>query len=449
MISPLKGFSPAAKLSRPQPPAPPAPPEPTDQVQLTRSKKVKLYAVMGLAMTASSLIPAVAAVTAHPAPVVYQCLSGQITEAHSPSLLDQILHHSQAPKARAVMACEGVSQPGQLQQPANRAAFAWESLTAKLGNGPTTLNDHVGSSGATAWPYGQAMVAALDQAKLSGDYTQFDQMVEHLESYRNAQGGYNPTTRGGERYYDDNAWIGLALMQAYHQNPQPQYLAKAESVAQFIRTGITGDGGLLWKEKAARPTYNTCAFGPSIELFMHLYQATGHPQDLQTAQQLDRFMDAQLRLPGGLYGDNRATDLNSPLDAHIYAYNQGTPAGAKLLLYEATGDTQYLRDAQQTARAALSYYEQGERLWQEAPAFSAIMFRNLLQVPGVDARPLMNDYLERNWREALDPQSGLFERSAGQGSYDKPKGFQMIDQAALTQLYALQAWNPAELGQVT
>ncbi|MBS2033681.1 hypothetical protein JST97_01780 [bacterium] len=449
MISPLQGLAPFVQARPPKPPAPPSQPEPTDQVQLTRSKKVRLYAAMGLAMTAGSLVPAVAAVTAHPSPVVYQCLNGQVSEAHSPSLLDQILHHTQAPKARAVMACEGVSQPAQLQQPANRAAFAWESLIVRLGNGPTTLNDHVGSNGATAWPYGQAMVAALDQAKLSGDYTQFNQMVDHLESYRNAQGGYNPTTHGGDRYYDDNAWIGLALMQAYHQNPQPQYLEKAESVAQFLRTGMTHDGGLLWKEKAARPTYNTCAFGPSIELFMHLYQATGHVQDLSTARQLDQFMDAQLRLPNGLYGDNRAADLKSPLDPHIYAYNQGTPAGAKLLLYEATGDTQYLQDAQQTARAALSYYAQGERLWQEAPAFSAIMFRNLLQVPGVDARPLMNQYLERNWQQALNPESGLFEQKAGQGSYDRPKGFQMIDQAGLTQLYALQAWNPSELGQVT
>jgi hypothetical protein len=449
MISPLKGYSPVAKLSRPQPPAPPRQAEATDQVHLSRSKKVKLFAAMGLAMTAGSLVPAVAAVTAHPAPVVYQCLSGQVTHAQSPSLLEQVLQHRLAPKAQAVLACEGVSQAGQLQQPANRAAFAWESLTAKLGSGPTSLSDHGGSGSASAWPYGQAMVAALDQAKLTGNYQDFNQMVQHLESYRNPQGGYNPSTNGGDRYYDDNAWIGLAFMQAYHQNPQPEYLQKAESVAQFIHTGITQDGGLLWKEKAQRPTYNTCAFGPSIELYMHLYQATGNPQDLRTAQQLDQFMDAQLRLPSGLYGDNRATDLKSPMAPEIYAYNQGTPVGAKLLLYEATGDTQYLKDAQQTARAALNYFAQGDRLWKEAPVFNAIMFRNLLKVPGVDARPMLDQYLERNWQQALNPQSGLFEQKAGQGSYDHEHGLQMIDQAALSQLYSLQAWNPGDLSQVT
>lgn len=438
-----------SRPKRPQPPAPPVEPESRDQVQISRSKKAKLFAAMGLAMTAGSLVPAVAAVTAHPAPVVYQCLSGQVTQAQSPSLVDQILHHPLAPRAQAVLGCEAVSSPTQLQQPANRAALAWESLTAKLGSGPTSLADHGGSGTATAWPYGQAMVAALDQAKLTGNYHDFDQMVQHLESYRNAQGGYNPNTNGGDRYYDDNAWIGLAFMQAYHQNPQPEYLQKAESVAQFIRTGITQDGGVLWKEKAERPTYNTCAFGPSIELYMHLYQATGNAQDLHTAQQLDQFMDAQLRLPSGLYGDNRGTDLKTPMDTKIYAYNQGTPVGAKLLLYEATGDAQYLKDAQQTTRAALDYFGQADRLWQEAPVFNAIMFRNFLKVPGVDARPMLDQYLERNWQQALNPQSGLFDKQAGQGSYDHQHGLQMIDQAGLIQLYALQAWHPADLAQVT
>lgn len=431
---------------------------PSDQVTLgqlppAKRKASLVMAGVGLGLVGLSAVPIGSLLAPH-SQVVYQCMNGQTGQAEVPNLVERILQGPRlSPKAKAILACEGVTSPADLQSPTYRAALSWEALLTRMGGSPTHLKDSpTALSTATVWPYGQAMAAALDQAKVSGDYGDFEAMVQQLEQYRADGGGYHPGQGGGDRFFDDNAWLGLVFAQAHQQvsNPlkQAEYLHKAQSIFEFLQTGITSDGGILWKENADRPSYNTCALGPTIELALRLHEATGQNSYLQQARSLDSFMDAHLRLSSGLYADNIGLQLND-LDPALYSYNQGTPAGAKMLLYRATGEEHYLQDAQQTARAALDHYQQEGRLWQHSPAFNAILFRNLLQVPGVEARTVMDQYLERTWQETLDPNSGLFNREAGQGSYEHGKGLQMIDQAGLVQLYALQGWAPGDLAQVT
>lgn len=455
-MSPLANAPPARR--REAAPEKGCPGDPLDEAELLgrhapEKRNLKLVlAGVGLGLTALSSVP-VASILGPHSQVVYRCLNGTQTRAEVPNLVESLLQGPRlSPKAQAILACEGVSSPSEIQSPTYRAGLAWEAMLTRMGGSPSGLRDSQGVPTTTAWPYGQAMAAALDQAKLTSDYSDFDQMVSGLEAFRAADGGYHPGKHGGDRYYDDNAWLGLVFMQAHDQvtNPlkQAEYLHKAESIFEFLQQGNTEDGGLLWKENAERPSYNTCALGPAIELAMHLYESTGNPQALEQARQWDAFLDAHLRLPSGLYADNVGLQFNDR-DATLYAYNQGTPTGAKMLLYRATGDARYLAEAQQTARAALDHYGQGDRLYGSAPVFNAIMLRNLLNVPGVDARPLLDSYLQRVWQNGLDPASGLFSRDPALGSYEPAKGLQMIDQAGLVQLLALQGWNPADLTLVT
>ncbi len=411
---------------------------------------------MGIAALGLVALGTAAGLTPGPTvPVTYTCSEGKVltTTEREPSLVGSLLERLNggevSTRGKLILQCESVSKPSELKDPQHRADLVWEALVTNMGGQVEHLRDHKSLGALTAWPYGQTMAASLDRAKLSGDYTEFDRMVAGLKEFKSEKGGYHPGSLGGDRFYDDNAWIGLVFMQAHQQVPdqarKAEYLEKAREVMSFLDTGMSAEGGILWKENSERPTYNTCALGPTIELEMRLFEATGEARYLDQAIKMDRFMDANLRLPSGLYADNLTTDL-AQRDGTIYSYNQGTPIGAKVMLHRATGDARYLAEARQTADAALQHFGTGDRLFRHSPAFNAIFFRNLLTLDPA-YRGAVEDYTSQVWARAMDDQTGLLSQG-GLGAYDAGK-IGIIDQAGLVQLNALLAWPVEDLPSVT
>jgi hypothetical protein len=356
-------------------------------------------------------------------------------------------------RLRQVLSCEKVSSPQELQQSIHRASYAWEGLRTHTGQGLHDLKDRPGAFGRiTAWPYGQVMAASLDQAKLSGDYSEFEHLVQGLERLRHPEGGYasskGPLGNLGARFYDDNAWLGLVFVQAAMQAPaNSNYLRKAEEIAAFLRSAQQPDGGLLWEEGNPDPSYNSCTFGPSIELSLRLYQLTSEDKHLEFARDLTGIMESRLRMPNGLYADLIKLRTGE-LDPTVYSYNQGTPVGAHRLWYEITGDTGHLEKARETASAALRHFGQ-DGLWQQSPAFNAVFFRNLMTLQDPAAEAALDAYLEQAWSQALDPETGLFQKPGhGMGSYEGHAQLSTIDQAGLVQLYALRDWSSADRNKI-
>lgn len=405
---------------------------PAPSAEPRTSLSTRLLAGAGLALTLFG-----AAGCAAPGPSAPAILCATDTAA---SRLDQVL------------SCESVTSPSQLTQPVHRAAYAWEGLRAHMGGDLDSLQERPGDGRITAWPYGQVMAAALDQAQLTGDYTDFEVLVEGLERFRHPDGGYASSRNAlgflGARFYDDNAWLGLVFMQAAQQRPDSDYLARAQEVAGFLQEAQQPDGGLLWEEGNPERTYNTCTFGPSIELALRLYQATGNQEYREFARELTDIMDSRLRQENGLYADHVNVDTGA-VNGRIFSYNQGTPVGAHLLWHQLTGDQTHLEKARETARAALEHFGD-DGLWREAPAFNAVFFRNLMQLDDPQVEEALDRYLDRAWSHALDPETGLFNRPEhGMGSYEGEGDVSTIDQAALVQLLALQGWAPEDLPMVT
>ena len=370
--------------------------------------------------------------------------------------------------------------------PAARASLSWDALTRAMGEPGSSMTDtSANDKPPTAWSLSQAMTASLDQAKQTGDYSDFNKLTKTLQNYRSPSGGYAPdpwpASQVGQCYYDDNSWIGLAFMQAYNQTGKKQYLQQAQDTFKFLRTGMV-NGGLEWHQGQNPPTWNTCTEGAASELALQLHEATGkkgqNDQYLSFANQLTQNMNQNLRQPNGLYKDHvyadpalneqlqkQAQDTSNPeLAAQaqkklhsqnaIYSYNQGTPIGANVALYKITGDHKYLDQAQQTAGSSLDYLGQKDRLWKEPGSFNAIYFRNLMQLNGVapDSRytQALNDYAGQVWEDGRDPSTGLFNQN-GIGLYDNAGKGQgdLLDQAGFTQIFALEAWPSQDLGQLT
>lgn len=328
--------------------------------------------------------------------------------------------------------------------PQAQAQAAWRALQSQLGdpNTPGMYRDHAGGSGTAAvWPHGQVIAGALDNAIVNGDPSAATAALKALDQY--AQGGaYAPSPNGSghaQRFFDDNEWIGLDLLQAYSQTGDSAYLSKAENLFKFVQSGWSPKGGVLWEENAKQPTRNTCSNGPAEEMALRLYLATKDPKYLDFAKKVDAFLNSTLRTPDGLYADH--VDDSGRVDGSIYSYNQGTPIGADVLMYRATGDTTYLDRAKQTAKAALAYFGQNDRLWKGAPCFNAIFFRNLMALdavaPDPSYRQAVQGYLDRAWSQARDPNTGLFDQG-GIGRYGADPGT-AIDQSAFVQIAALLA----------
>ncbi|MBI4616071.1 MAG: hypothetical protein HY720_20815 [Planctomycetes bacterium] len=359
--------------------------------------------------------------------------------------------------------------PPDAASPGDRARSSWEavenemSIPAEPGlyqdreNNPLWL--------ASAWPHSQAVAAQLELAALTGDYTKAEELLEATEKYRHGN-AYAPglfkvdgTTK---RLWDDNLWIGLDFMQAYRQTGDPRWLERAEGLYDFMEEGLHPDGGLYWKEGEEHMSRNAPSNFPGIQYGLELYQATGDPRYLEFAENLDRFTTEKLRVTEGpekdLVNDNivdNPPDGGDGVNRWRFSYNEGSAIGADVLFYQTLmkdGRQEearaYLERANRTAAAALAYYEQEDRLWKDQPpAFNAIYFKNLKALDEVSPDPRYREalerYLDRAWREARDPETGLFNR----GDYNRydaapeEKNARLIDQSAFVQMYAmLESW---------
>ena len=337
--------------------------------------------------------------------------------------------------------------------PADRAAEAWRALRdtafARTGRGLAVLDPPVRRSGpAAVWPLGQVLVAHADLELVGrADGDEGRALADLVRRYAGGDlgRGYGPFPGDRERYFDDNAWLGLWAVQRHLQTGDPAALAEAEQVGAFVAGGQAADGGVRWVDRADSPR-NTCATAPFAALALHLVRITGDDRWRPPADAALDFLDRVLRTPEGLYLDH--VDPSGRIDPAVWSYNQGTPVGALVQRHRLTGDRAALAAAVETAEAALAHFAADDRLWAQPPAFNAIFLRNLVQLDAVHPLPAvwttLTDYLERVWSTARDPATGLLF-GAGIGRYEQSG----IDQAALVQLFAIEAAGRAAGSIVT
>jgi predicted alpha-1,6-mannanase (GH76 family) len=154
-------------------------------------------------------------------------------------------------------------------------------------------------------------------------------------------------------YYDDMAWMGLALLRA----DQIGAVNAGPLVGRLwteIRGGWDGrHGGIVFRRG---DTYtNTPANGPAAMLAARLHQHAGAADDLRWARRIvDWLHDTLVDRETGIVWDGVHPESGGPPSRELYTYNQGVVVGADVELYRSTGDDTYLRRAERTAGAALT-----------------------------------------------------------------------------------------------
>jgi hypothetical protein len=335
---------------------------------------------------------------------------------------------------------------------------------------------HRKSAAAHLWPFARAVVATFDLAGVGEDLVdRFDanlaiaDRLETLEHYWDPAGGAPAYASdvvgrrlGGDRYYDDNAWVGLALVQLERMFPGAGHLDRAGDLFRFALSGwdrrpeVPSPGGVFWVERghgagARNHDRNTVSNAPNAALGLHLAELTGTPVGTQQpicAEDMYGWVNATLDASDspdppftGLFWDKLRGD--DTIDKTFWSYNQGGMIGANVLLDRRDGSSQdyYLQRAEAIARKALRHFANG--LYEpQPPAFNAIFFRNLLLLHAAtgDAQlrteiiDAMRAYTDRVWSQRRDRHDRFhFSRT----------GVTLLDQSAMVQLLALLAWDPS------
>lgn len=280
----------------------------------------------------------------------------------------------------------------------------------------------------------------------------FDGLAVYDNSDKSPPGYASFGNSHDDRYYDDNVWIGIDLLELYEHTPEDWTLQKAKIVWNFIMSGrdeVLGDG-VYWKE-GDMSTKNTCSNAPVVVMGVKMYQVTQAEEYLDTAKELYAWTKENLQDPSDLlYWDNIRT-ADGSIDEAKYHYNSGQMMQAAVLLYNVTGEQQYLTDARNLAEACYQHFFENyikpggsqlrivkdRHIW-----FSAIMFRGFVELYHVDNDPkyinAYEDSLDLAWENSRDPESGLFIGSFKGASESTVKNTEkeLLDQGGFIEMFA-------------
>jgi len=242
------------------------------------------------------------------------------------------------------------------------------------------------------WPL-CGLLQAANESEIAGLHgLSFDTIANLIEKYKSDRApatGYDSYLveyGGGDRFYDDNQWLGLAWMDAWFRKKSPDLLEKGKLIYDFMMTGYdsaTG-GGLYWEE-GKYASKNTCSNGPGILLALQLYKATHQAKYLDTAILLYNWVNERLQDSDFLYFDNIRIG-SGQVEKVKYSYNTGTMLQASVYLFELTKDPVYRKSADQIAGSALPYFY-GTGKFRDGYWFNAVMLRGFQELLKINPDP--------------------------------------------------------------
>ncbi len=292
--------------------------------------------------------------------------------------------------------------------------------------------------------------ARLDPERYRADLRRFvDALNDQYWSDANGIGGYDdgPHPKPPDRYYDDNAWVALGLVEAYEVTHEQRDLDRAVATLRYVLSGEDDKlgGGLYWQERT-KASKNTCGNAPGIAAAVRVYTYTHDRAQLDTAVRLYRWTVKNLRDDrDGLYYDNLT--LGGKLSPHKFTYNTALMIRSGCLLYDATGDAAYLHDAQRSAASSVARWANpGTGAIADPSYFAHLLAESLLELSARDHDPRWaaadHAAVARVWSAERDPDGFFPER--WDGPQTRPvRVARLINQASAARLLLRAAWPEA------
>lgn len=235
----------------------------------------------------------------------------------------------------------------------------------------------------------------------------------------------------------------MDYMESYFNNKNPLYLKRAKDVFTFILSGWNEDlgGGVTWLE-GHNDQKPACTNGMATLAALKIYQGSKETYYLEQGKKFYSWMYNTLRDSTGVIVND--IKPGGKLNRTFWTYNTGSLIEAAVLLYQFTGEKQYLQQAQQLAADSYKHFssvphDQNLRLHIDLPWFVTVLFRGYEALYHVDGNykylaAIEND-LNYAWDNTRD-QYGFTSHSwtAKAEEIKKPKW--LLDEACIAELYA-------------
>lgn len=310
------------------------------------------------------------------------------------------------------------------------------------------------------WPFSAVLSAANARARLKDDEPSkvaLRRTIEAADAYFDTDAdppGYDSyvvADGGGDKYYDDNQWLGIDFVYAFRTLGDDAYLERSRVIWDFSISGWSDEmgGGIYWRENDFS-TKNTCSNGPAAVHALLLYQETGEEEYLDWALRILAWLDETLYdEKSGVYHDN--VNADGLLVQTKWTYNAGTPLHAYALLHAVTGDAQWLERARTLAADSYAYFAKvsvpdapdAVRQWQAQPWFNSILHRGYEALYEVDPEPdatyvsSLPMLLRYGWERVRNEENGLLvpDWTSGVTSTE----FRLLDQPPVVEIAASAA----------
>jgi predicted alpha-1,6-mannanase (GH76 family) len=232
-----------------------------------------------------------------------------------------------------------------------RADAALDTLLSRYwrADGSFAQDDSPSSGPTPYWTSAQALDSVLDGAERNGPQRYADVVSAFYARFD--AGGW---TSG---WFDDEAWMGLAMLRASDVIGDARYLDRAKALAEDIaanaQDGIccgATPGGLWWDRDHTQKA--TAANAGAALLAARLAERTGEARWLDFAKATYGWWLANMVDASG-----HVADHVTPSGEKVwwtFTYNEGTMIGAAVALDRATGDARYLADARRMASFVLA-----------------------------------------------------------------------------------------------
>lgn len=274
-----------------------------------------------------------------------------------------------------------------------------------VGKGRFTVVREPGSAlSVTLWPYSQVLHGYAISDQVSGP-ARFPGLARGLQAYRDPHGCYRESIGRGKRYYDDNAWVGLAFLQRHLISAGGFSRRRAQDIDAFVQSGLDDSGAIRWVEGGT--TLNACSTGAGALLH------AGLGGDIEASLRFLR----ELRDSDGLVRDHVRDD--GSIEPSVWSYNQGLLIAAAL-----QADDKAL--AHEASEAGRSHFT-ADRLWEQPVAFNAMYAKAQLRI---GAGTEVVEYADRLHDQGRDDH-GWFTNA---GRYDDGH---VLDAAAALQIFTL------------
>jgi uncharacterized protein YyaL (SSP411 family) len=268
-------------------------------------------------------------------------------------------------------------------------------------------------------------------------------------------GGYAVIPGSQERFYDDNAWMLLGLIDAYEVTRQKKFYERARQVLAFLEDGEkqTEGGGICQKEGGVPGGIFTCTAAPAAVGALRLYGIRKDPKLLAFAERMHAALTSKeigLRDGSGLYHQWARPEGKGRwhVEHGTRAYQSALPLQLELLLYRVKKDKAHLEEAQGIARAAVGrWIREDGRLGETGQWGGSDLCDAFLDLHEIDGDPQWLEAVRRilqRLHEGRDP-GGRYAEEWSESRAGRPlEKFYLLHHAPAARAYwRAAAYEPA------